>query len=1032
MRVSALLSLALGLCTVPAALASGSPVFGSVVSIGGTSADIALDETRGVLYIADFGGHAIDVMSTATNSLTSPIQVQPWPGAIALSPDAQYLVVAHYCNVASSTSSTSSISQTSPPCNNAITAIHLADDSQVVYPLASPPLGVAFAGNGLALIVTTTNFLLFSPANGQTQVVATIANVAATLPVQAPDFPGQILQASLAASGDGSTVWGIASAGTSSQLIFQYYASSGSISATIYVTSPLLLPRLSVSSDGTYAMVSYGLISAGGALIGRYPEIIPSMNITGVAVDSANSLIYGQFPDANQPAGPGTGATPAMLIMDADNLTFRDRISIPEDMVGRVVLNTAATMMYAVSESGVMILPVGSLNTYHRVNATQEDLLLSTNFCNSGLLTGSLTIADPGGNNTDFAVTANQAGVTILPASGTTPATVQVLVDPSVFQNSGGTTGVNLTITSQTAVNKPKPVRLLVNDPDPSQHGTVIDQPGRLTDILPDQTRNRVYVARQDLNQIRVFDGSSLSVITTLRTATSPTTMTITSDRKYLLVGHDDSEFIDVFDLDALQPVAPILLPGGHFARSIAVSGSVILALARNEGTGATGMIDSVDFANRIATPLPTLGVYANSVNPQGVLDASPGASYIFYASPDGNVALYTAAASTFVAARQDLSSLTGAFAASDHGFYIAGNSIFDSSLVPVGTVVSSALLSSGFTFVDQGGYAAMAASSSAAGNLTRIDSAQTDASEPALIATEAPVLPNSGVTLDPAYGPYGAGSVSAHAAISFTRTVAPLTANSTIVMLTTSGLTVVASSYSPSALPVISAITSAADGSAAVASGGLISIYGQNLSGISLPATSLPLATSMGNACLAVNDSPIPLLYVSAQQINAQLPFNAVGDSSLTIHTANGDSNTFPFTIQAAAPSVFMTGAAGPQTALATIVRNNNNQLVTPTNPIHAKDSLTIFLTGMGQTSPAVQAGQASPSDPLAAAVFQPSVTLGSATLSVSYAGLAPGEVGVYQINATVPSPVTTGMSIPLVISQLGASTTLDVRVVN
>jgi uncharacterized protein (TIGR03437 family) len=50
---------------------------------------------------------------------------------------------------------------------------------------------------------------------------------------------------------------------------------------------------------------------------------------------------------------------------------------------------------------------------------------------------------------------------------------------------------------------------------------------------------------------------------------------------------------------------------------------------------------------------------------------------------------------------------------------------------------------------------------------------------------------------------------------------------------------------------------------------------------------------------------------------------------------------------------------------------------------------------------------------------------------LSLEYAGLAPGMVGVDQIEVKVPSGVPTGMSIPLVISQNGAETTLSVRVV-
>jgi uncharacterized protein (TIGR03437 family) len=71
-------------------------------------------------------------------------------------------------------------------------------------------------------------------------------------------------------------------------------------------------------------------------------------------------------------------------------------------------------------------------------------------------------------------------------------------------------------------------------------------------------------------------------------------------------------------------------------------------------------------------------------------------------------------------------------------------------------------------------------------------------------------------------------------------------------------------------------------------------------------------------------------------------------------------------------------------------------------------------------------------PAVPLPNTVISASVTLGGAPLNVLYAGLVPGEVGVYQINASVPSGVPQGMDIPLVVSQAGSSTTLSVRVVN
>jgi len=63
---------------------------------------------------------------------------------------------------------------------------------------------------------------------------------------------------------------------------------------------------------------------------------------------------------------------------------------------------------------------------------------------------------------------------------------------------------------------------------------------------------------------------------------------------------------------------------------------------------------------------------------------------------------------------------------------------------------------------------------------------------------------------------------------------------------------------------------------------------------------------------------------------------------------------------------------------------------------------------------------------------VAQPDVALGSLSLPLYYAGLAPGEVGVYQINALVPGWAPTGMQVPLTITQGSVSTTLTVRVID
>jgi minor extracellular serine protease Vpr len=105
---------------------------------------------------------------------------------------------------------------------------------------------------------------------------------------------------------------------------------------------------------------------------------------------------------------------------------------------------------------------------------------------------------------------------------------------------------------------------------------------------------------------------------------------------------------------------------------------------------------------------------------------------------------------------------------------------------------------------------------------------------------------------------------------------------------------------------------------------------------------------------------------------------------------------------------------------------------MVTLSNPIHGGDRLVIYATGLGRTIPFIDAGLPAPSDPPAVLVTPPDISLGGVTLPIDFAGLAPGEVGVYQINVQVPRSVPDGMEIPLTIRQGSGATTVSVRVVN
>ena len=985
-----------------------------------------------MLYIANFTANRIEVMSTADYSIHSSMNVAPQPGALSLSPDSKFLLVAHFGTLTPA-----------DPTKNALTLINLNDNTRQTFSTGDTPLGLAFMADGRAFIVTSGGILLFDPISGALQTLATFASLATTLPVNLATFPTQVILATVSTSADRTVVYAIADSGTA-QAFISFNLRSGKLFAIDVTASPKPLPRVSVAADGSWAMIGQYRLDSAANNLAQYPNSISATNTGGNVIDSNAGVIWAQILTASST----TNIVPNLSILDTENLLIKESFSIPENITGRMALSAASDMLYAISDSGVTVFPVGRLNQQHRLIASVRDVVARGTFCDHTVITQTITITDPGGGNTDFQLSSNTQGVTLSPSSGITPATVQVRVDPTVFQNQNGTLGVAITMSSATAIDLPPAtplIRLLINNRNPDQRGTFVNIPGYLTDLLADPVRNRFYIVAQDTDQVLVFDSTNYSQIAALKTSATPTQIAFTFDRKYLVIGHDNAQQAWVYDLDSLQRQTPIQFPSGHYPRSIAESGTSMLALVRNAADGGPGKIDRIDFAARRGIELPTLGIFTNSVNPGGVLAPAPNGGVIFNASPDGNVMLYDANADTFTVSRKDFPALSGAYAASSYDSYIVGSTLMNESLVPAGTLESASGAPSGFAFVDSGGFRTTVSSLSAPGIIERFNaSSSTPIANPTRLV-EAPLLPvalgasaatsgtgaSTGFSPTSATFPIGSGSGTG-VGMSFIRSLAPLYDRSGVISLSISGFTVLPWSYDAAvAPPKITAVVNAADGQLPVAPGGLISIYGQQMSPVNIATSQIPLPTALGDSCLTVNGVAVPMLFVSPQQINGQLPVNVDGNAQMTLRTPGGISDNFNFGILPAAPSIFRSGTAGPETGLATITRADNGELITPTNPVHPGDSIVIWATGLGRTTPSIDSGMPAPSDPLPYAVIQPTVLIGGVALDIQYAGLVPGSVGLYQINATVPRSVPLGLSMPLLVTQGGSSTSLDVRVV-
>ena len=86
---------------------------------------------------------------------------------------------------------------------------------------------------------------------------------------------------------------------------------------------------------------------------------------------------------------------------------------------------------------------------------------------------------------------------------------------------------------------------------------------------------------------------------------------------------------------------------------------------------------------------------------------------------------------------------------------------------------------------------------------------------------------------------------------------------------------------------------------------------------------------------------------------------------------------------------------------------------------------------TGLGAVSPAVAAGTPTPASPLSATVTPVTANIGGRTATVTFAGLAPGLIGVYQVNIIVPLATPSGTArLALYADGIGSQTAVTIQV--
>jgi uncharacterized protein (TIGR03437 family) len=207
--------------------------------------------------------------------------------------------------------------------------------------------------------------------------------------------------------------------------------------------------------------------------------------------------------------------------------------------------------------------------------------------------------------------------------------------------------------------------------------------------------------------------------------------------------------------------------------------------------------------------------------------------------------------------------------------------------------------------------------------------------------------------------------------------------------------------------------IVSAADvTSSDLAPGGLFTLFGRFLSSATAEAASSPLPTRLGGTEVIINGVKAPLLYVSPEQVNGQVPAElAAGPGGIIVRTGLGQTSSIPVNLGSAAPEFFLVD--GQVLAL-----NPDGTINSPGNPAPQGSFISAFLTGQGSVTPPIASGRAAPLVPLSRVIAVSSAKIGGQDATVFFLGLAPGFVGLAQANIEIPAGVTGTVSLEITIN--------------
>jgi uncharacterized protein (TIGR03437 family) len=226
-------------------------------------------------------------------------------------------------------------------------------------------------------------------------------------------------------------------------------------------------------------------------------------------------------------------------------------------------------------------------------------------------------------------------------------------------------------------------------------------------------------------------------------------------------------------------------------------------------------------------------------------------------------------------------------------------------------------------------------------------------------------------------------------------------------------------------AAPVLSTagVTNGASFRTGLVPGAIVTIFGRNFAPADVVATAsgAPWPTSLQGVTVDMGGVAAPVYAVvkagATEQVSVQVPFELAGRNSalVTLRAPGGASNSVDVPVLGAQPGLFLIDGSN-----GAFLHGATNAVITPSSPASKGEVIVLYCTGLGPVSNQPPTGALSSLAVLSEALVRPRVTIGGFNADVAFAGLAPGFIGLYQINVTIPAAVASG-SIDLTVESNG-----------